>query len=74
MDEETKKKLKDLEDRVKQLETRRLHQSDFLPQIIKFRHLDWVEISSQGPILVDTVTGWSYRLKVTSGVLGIVAV
>jgi len=42
--EELNKKIKELEDRISQLETRRILQQDILPQVIKSRHLDSVEM------------------------------
>ena len=72
--EELKKEIKELKERLDKLETKRIFQMDIMPQSVKFRHLDWVEIGQLGLILYDTATGTKYRLKVTSGVLGIEAV
>jgi len=44
MDEETKNKIKQLEDRIAKLETRRILQMDIMPQVVKSRHLDQVEM------------------------------
>lgn len=72
--EELKKEIKELKDRLDKLETKRIFQMDIMPQSVKYRHLDWVEIGKLGLTLYDTVTGLKFRLKITSGVLGIVAV
>ena len=72
--EETQKKIKDLEDRLDKLESRRILQMDIMPQVVKFRHLDWVDINQQGPILIDVATGLQRKLISTNGTLSTIAV
>jgi hypothetical protein len=73
MDEETKKKLKELEDRLDKLETKRIFQQDLMPQVVKFRNLDWVEINLQGPILIDVTTKLRRKIISTNGTLSTIA-
>ena len=49
--EELQNKIKDLEDRIAKLETRRILQMDIMPQVVKSRHLDSVEMN----LYVDSV-------------------
>jgi hypothetical protein len=53
MDEETKKKFKELEDRLAKLETRRIIKSDFLPGSVTNRAMgeanDYVKILTSSP-------------------------
>ena len=71
--DDTNKKIKELEDRIKTLETHRILQQDIMPQVIKFRHLDWVDINYQGPILIDVTTKLQRKIISTNGTLSTIA-
>ena len=57
--EELNKKIKELEDRISQLETRRLLKSDFLPQVVTNRAMG--EANSYVKILTSSPTGAKFN-------------